>query len=172
MPSSITAPSAIVSLVLLIVHLVSAGTAKIFNHRLATGFFCLLLFPLFIIITILSNLLSFAINHMGTNPPSQPYQQQQQQQQQKQSTPTPPSRHPSSTSSPSTAMDDDSDASFQNNEDEMDYWLQRCSICFDAQLDLCLEYCRDQYCLDCFRRYLKTRETPTWSYHPTSIREH
>lgn len=36
--------------------------------------------------------------------------------------------------------------------DEMDYWLQRCSICFDSQLDLCLEYCRDQFCIDCFER--------------------
>jgi hypothetical protein len=36
--------------------------------------------------------------------------------------------------------------------DEMDYWLQRCSICFDSQLDLCLDYCRDQFCIDCFER--------------------
>ncbi|KAI7864856.1 hypothetical protein BDF14DRAFT_1731392 [Spinellus fusiger] len=34
----------------------------------------------------------------------------------------------------------------------MEYWLERCSICFDARLELCLDHCRDQYCLDCFRR--------------------
>ena len=50
---------------------------------------------------------------------------------------------------------DDNDEEEEEEEDDhqdMDYWLQRCSICFDAQLDLCFEYCRDQYCLECFRR--------------------
>ncbi|KAG0227569.1 Ankyrin repeat and IBR domain-containing protein 1 [Actinomortierella wolfii] len=28
---------------------------------------------------------------------------------------------------------------------EVEFWLQRCSICFDARLDFCLEHCRDQY---------------------------
>ncbi|KAI9472927.1 hypothetical protein BDB00DRAFT_776526 [Zychaea mexicana] len=52
----------------------------------------------------------------------------------------------------------------------MDYWLQRCSICFDAQLDLCLEYCRDQYCLDCFRRYVTEVVTTSWGLSVTKIR--
>lgn len=39
-------------------------------------------------------------------------------------------------------------------EDDMDLFLDRCSICFDAQLDMCLEFCRDQYCVECFQRYL------------------
>ncbi|ORY92221.1 hypothetical protein BCR43DRAFT_446226 [Syncephalastrum racemosum] len=52
----------------------------------------------------------------------------------------------------------------------MDYWLQRCSICFDAQLDLCLEYCRDQYCLDCFRRYVTEVVTSSWGLSVTKIR--
>lgn len=46
---------------------------------------------------------------------------------------------------------DGSDASDGNGQD-MEYWLQRCSICFDAQLDLCLDYCRDQFCRECFQR--------------------
>ncbi|KAI7855658.1 hypothetical protein BDC45DRAFT_505572 [Circinella umbellata] len=52
----------------------------------------------------------------------------------------------------------------------MDYWLQRCSICFDAQLDLCLEYCRDQYCLECFRRYVTEVVTSSWGLSVTKIR--
>lgn len=48
--------------------------------------------------------------------------------------------------------DDDDDDDNDDPQDNMEYWLQRCSICFEAQLDLCLDYCRDQYCLDCFRR--------------------
>ncbi|CAJ0851038.1 13812_t:CDS:2 [Entrophospora sp. SA101] len=28
---------------------------------------------------------------------------------------------------------------------DIEYWLQRCSICFDAQLDFCLDLCRDQF---------------------------
>ena len=42
------------------------------------------------------------------------------------------------------------------DQDEMEHFMNRCSICFDAQLDLCLEYCRDQYCLDCFQKYRDT----------------
>lgn len=42
------------------------------------------------------------------------------------------------------------------DQDEMEHFMNRCSICFDAQLDLCLEYCRDQYCLDCFQKYIYT----------------
>ena len=47
--------------------------------------------------------------------------------------------------------------------DEMDYWLQRCSICFDSQLDLCLDYCRDQFCIDCFER-LVSMITYSWGF--------
>lgn len=36
--------------------------------------------------------------------------------------------------------------------DEMQQWLERCSICFESKLDLCLDYCRDQFCLDCFQK--------------------
>lgn len=43
-------------------------------------------------------------------------------------------------------------ASSFGDQDDMDHFLDRCSICFDAQLDMCLEFCRDQYCVECFQR--------------------
>ncbi|KAI8147897.1 hypothetical protein BJV82DRAFT_593823 [Fennellomyces sp. T-0311] len=72
------------------------------------------------------------------------------------------------TTAPSTpsshhSMDDD-------DQEDLGYWVQRCSICFDAQLDLCLEYCRDQYCLDCFRRYVTEVVTSSWGLSVTKIR--
>lgn len=51
--------------------------------------------------------------------------------------------------------DDQSDGSEGEGDpgyEEIEYWLQRCSICFDSRLDFCLEYCRDQFCRDCFQR--------------------
>jgi hypothetical protein len=39
-----------------------------------------------------------------------------------------------------------------DDEDDMQQWLERCSICFESKLDLCLDYCRDQFCLDCFQK--------------------
>lgn len=39
------------------------------------------------------------------------------------------------------------------DEDQMEYWSQKCSICFDAPLDICLNYCNDQYCVECFEKY-------------------
>jgi hypothetical protein len=40
------------------------------------------------------------------------------------------------------------------DQDDMEHFMNRCSICFDAQLDLCLEYCKDQYCIECFQKYI------------------
>lgn len=63
--------------------------------------------------------------------------------------------HPLSSTSSSYPADEDSDmdSSFGDAEEhQMDYWMQRCSICFDAPLDLCLEFCGDQYCNECFQR--------------------
>lgn len=51
--------------------------------------------------------------------------------------------------------DDQSDGSEGEGDpgfEEIEYWIQRCSICFDSRLDFCLEYCRDQFCRDCFQR--------------------
>ncbi|CAO3625467.1 unnamed protein product [Cunninghamella blakesleeana] len=47
-------------------------------------------------------------------------------------------------------------------QDDFSYWIERCSICFDSRLDLCLDYCRDQFCLDCFRRYVTEVVHSSW----------
>ncbi|KAF7726679.1 hypothetical protein EC973_008553 [Apophysomyces ossiformis] len=68
-------------------------------------------------------------------------------------------------------MERDTDnASSRRPREDMDYWLERCSICFDARLDLCLEYCRDQYCLDCFRRYVTEVVVSSWGLSVTKVR--
>ncbi|RKP21592.1 hypothetical protein ROZALSC1DRAFT_20401 [Rozella allomycis CSF55] len=36
----------------------------------------------------------------------------------------------------------------------MDYFVERCSICFDRMLDIQLSPCRDQFCSVCFNKYL------------------
>lgn len=36
----------------------------------------------------------------------------------------------------------------------MDDYLAKCSICFDAHCEFCLEHCRDQFCRACFGRYV------------------
>ncbi|CAG8837826.1 22296_t:CDS:2, partial [Racocetra persica] len=51
-----------------------------------------------------------------------------------------------------------------------EYWLQRCSICFDAQLDFCLELCRDQFCRDCFQRYVKEVVQNSWGLGITKVK--
>ncbi|KAI8379813.1 hypothetical protein EDC96DRAFT_491805 [Choanephora cucurbitarum] len=50
-------------------------------------------------------------------------------------------------------------------EDEMNnmyFWLQRCSICLDQTYSLCLESCRDQFCQDCFSRYIEEIVNQSW----------
>ncbi|KAI8061186.1 hypothetical protein BC940DRAFT_245397 [Gongronella butleri] len=51
-------------------------------------------------------------------------------------------------------------------QEDLSYWIERCSICFDARLDLCLDYCRDQFCTGCFRRqgslYVVEVVTSSW----------
>jgi flagellar biogenesis protein FliO len=41
-----------------------------------------------------------------------------------------------------------------DTEDDMQQWLERCSICFESKLDLCLDNCRDQFCLECFQKFV------------------
>ncbi|KAF1802135.1 hypothetical protein V8B55DRAFT_1584525 [Mucor lusitanicus] len=55
-------------------------------------------------------------------------------------------------------------------QDEMEQFMNRCSICFDAHLDFCLEYCRDQYCLDCFQKYIVQVVQSSWGLSVTPIR--
>ncbi|RUP49080.1 hypothetical protein BC936DRAFT_143322 [Jimgerdemannia flammicorona] len=58
---------------------------------------------------------------------------------------------------------------FEGGAQDIEYWLQRCSICFDAQLDLCLDYCRDQFCRECFRRYITEVVNSSWGLSVTEI---
>lgn len=41
-----------------------------------------------------------------------------------------------------------------DDDDDMQQWLERCSICFESKLDLCLDFCKDQFCLQCFQKYV------------------
>ncbi|KAI7896653.1 uncharacterized protein EV154DRAFT_411197 [Mucor mucedo] len=52
----------------------------------------------------------------------------------------------------------------------MQQWLERCSICFESKLDLCLDYCRDQFCLDCFQKYVSEVVKSSWGLSVTKIR--
>lgn len=36
---------------------------------------------------------------------------------------------------------------------DLEYWQERCSICFDRFIDFCLTGCKDQFCRECFSRY-------------------
>ena len=49
---------------------------------------------------------------------------------------------------PDTRQDEEED----DEEEDIQKWSERCSICFDAKLYLCLDYCRDQFCLSCFQK--------------------
>lgn len=58
-------------------------------------------------------------------------------------------------------------------EDEMNnmyFWLQRCSICLDQTFSLCLESCRDQFCNDCFSRYIQETVNQSWGLGVTRIK--
>ncbi|KAL1914674.1 uncharacterized protein VTP21DRAFT_8085 [Calcarisporiella thermophila] len=52
----------------------------------------------------------------------------------------------------------------------LDFLLRRCSICFDAQLDFCLAYCRDQFCRECFKKYVTEVVYSSWGIGITKIK--
>lgn len=64
--------------------------------------------------------------------------------------------------------DDESEGDAMSNE--LEYYLQRCSICFDSRLDFCLEMCRDQFCRDCFQKYVKEVVSNSWGLDVTKIK--
>ncbi|KAF9122797.1 E3 ubiquitin-protein ligase arih2 [Mortierella sp. GBA39] len=64
--------------------------------------------------------------------------------------------------------DDESEGDAMSNE--MEYYLLRCSICFDSRLDFCLEMCRDQFCRDCFQKYVKEVVSNSWGLDVTKIK--
>ncbi|RCI01904.1 E3 ubiquitin-protein ligase arih2 [Rhizopus stolonifer] len=57
-----------------------------------------------------------------------------------------------------------------NEMDNMYFWLQRCSICLDQTYSLCLESCRDQFCQDCFSRYIEEIVNQSWGLGVTRIK--
>lgn len=50
----------------------------------------------------------------------------------------------------------------EDEEDDMQQWLERCSICFESKLDLCLDFCKDQFCLPCFQKYACVEFVRIW----------
>ncbi|KAG0762809.1 hypothetical protein G6F57_001583 [Rhizopus arrhizus] len=65
--------------------------------------------------------------------------------------------------------DDDSVAS-SFEEDQMEAFIDRCSICFDSEHDLCVESCRDQFCLECFTKYINETVKSSWGLSVTIIK--
>ncbi|KAI8374780.1 hypothetical protein BD560DRAFT_393214 [Blakeslea trispora] len=54
--------------------------------------------------------------------------------------------------------------------DDMQKYMEGCSICFERKLDFCLEYCRDQFCTDCFQKYVTEAVNSSWGLSVTKIR--
>ncbi|CAO3590138.1 unnamed protein product [Absidia cylindrospora] len=61
-------------------------------------------------------------------------------------------RLPMSEGEEDTDMNDENSGSEDEAVDGVNYWTERCSICFDATMDISLELCHDQYCYGCFQR--------------------
>ncbi|KAI8070447.1 hypothetical protein BC940DRAFT_296103 [Gongronella butleri] len=51
---------------------------------------------------------------------------------------------------------------FDDERNHLYFWLQRCSICLEQTYSLCLESCRDQFCKDCFARYIEETVQQSW----------
>ncbi|KAI9591998.1 hypothetical protein BDF19DRAFT_388894 [Syncephalis fuscata] len=54
--------------------------------------------------------------------------------------------------------------------DTMEYWQERCSICFDKKLEFCLQPCRDQFCFECFQRYIAEVVNNSWGLSVTEVK--
>ncbi|KAM3579192.1 hypothetical protein VKS41_008412 [Umbelopsis sp. WA50703] len=54
--------------------------------------------------------------------------------------------------------------------EDMNFWLQRCSICLDSKFSLFLDSCRDQFCSDCFARYIEESINSSWGLSVKKIR--
>ncbi|KAI8050803.1 hypothetical protein BDF22DRAFT_693482 [Syncephalis plumigaleata] len=54
--------------------------------------------------------------------------------------------------------------------DSMEYWQERCSICFDKNLEFCLQPCRDQFCFECFQRYIAEVVNNSWGLSITEVK--
>ncbi|GAA5796841.1 hypothetical protein HPULCUR_002219 [Helicostylum pulchrum] len=62
-----------------------------------------------------------------------------------------------------------SEASSYADHDEIESFVDRCSICFYEQLDLCLDGCKDQFCHGCFQRYIVDVVKSSWGLSVTPI---
>lgn len=124
-------------------------------YRLLVTAICIFLFPFFILSTLVSGILGLIINrmvHPHTNAASSGGAAAAAATTTTTATLTSATTEDDDRHHNNHIHHDDDDDDDDDPQDNMEYWLQRCSICFEAQLDLCLDYCRDQYCLDCFRR--------------------
>lgn len=52
--------------------------------------------------------------------------------------------------------------SSDSGESDMSMLMRKCSICFDNDLDFCLLRCQDQFCRDCFGRYVHEIVKNSW----------
>ncbi|RKP26393.1 hypothetical protein SYNPS1DRAFT_14247 [Syncephalis pseudoplumigaleata] len=52
----------------------------------------------------------------------------------------------------------------------MHYLQERCSICFDKHLEFCLQPCRDQFCFECFQRYMAEVVNNSWGLSITEVK--
>ncbi|ORZ21607.1 hypothetical protein BCR42DRAFT_475153 [Absidia repens] len=67
-------------------------------------------------------------------------------------------------------MDDESYGTANEITDGIIYWAERCSICFEATMDISLERCRDQYCHECFQRYVTESVMASWGLGVTTLK--
>ncbi|KAI9494280.1 hypothetical protein BDB00DRAFT_819504 [Zychaea mexicana] len=73
-------------------------------------------------------------------------------------------------SSSSTTTTTSATESGSDDNDAMEYWLQKCSICLSKRYALCLESCRDQFCKPCFQRYIEEIVHASWGLGVTRIK--